>query len=59
MNREDSNRPVDEASCQDATDAATRSGEGAATALKAMLRKRQQAERPELPGLETPPCPQP
>jgi hypothetical protein len=59
MNRDDPKRPEGEAHPEPADGAANRSGEGAATALKAMLRKRQQAERPENPPADTPPCPQP
>lgn len=58
MNRDDPKRPADDAARRESSEPGTRSGEGAATALQAMLRKRQQAERPDLPALDTPPCPQ-
>jgi hypothetical protein len=58
MNREDPKHSADDPASPEPADGTSRSGEGAATALKAMLRKRQQAERPENPPNDTPPCPQ-
>ncbi len=59
MNRDDSKRPADDAASHDSSQSLKRSGEGAATALQAMLRKRQQAERPDTPAADLPPCPLP
>jgi hypothetical protein len=59
MNRDDEKKATDDAASPNDGDGSSRSGEGAATALKAMLRKREQAERPDSPPGDTPPCPQP